>query len=321
MDLRYLLWLQEIRFALGSGAEVFFISICKGYTLILMALIPVIIYWIYDKKTGMRMLLTICMANFFNGLLKILFCVYRPWIREPRIKPNKKAIKDATGYSFPSGHATVATSFFGLSGWLVREKRPWLTALLWLYCGLLMFSRNYLGVHTPQDVAAGSLLGIAAIAFTSAMLKFADYYEHGDRLILLGGLFLMAVVILIIQVKPYPLNYVNGQLLVDPEEMRIDSFRQTGIMMGALLGWYMEKNYLAFDAPENGRERVVRCVIGFSVLMAALGLALLLEKLLPVAWITESFLGGSVLFAGTYLAPKLFMSFKEHSKRSASSKK
>ena len=111
MDIRYLLWLQEIRFALGSGVESFFIFICKNYIIILMTMIPVIIYWVHDKKTGMRLLLTICMANFLNGLLKIIFCIYRPWIRDPRIKPNIKAIKDATGYSFPSGHSTIAVGF------------------------------------------------------------------------------------------------------------------------------------------------------------------------------------------------------------------
>ena len=320
MDLRYLLWLQKIRFALGSGVEDFFIFICKGYILVLMTLIPVIIYWIYDKKAGMRILLTICMANFLNGLLKILFCIYRPWIRDPRIKPNKMAIKDATGYSFPSGHATFAVSFLGLSGWMVREKKRWLTIVFWIYCGLLVFSRNYLGVHTPQDVAAGILLGMAAIVLTGFVLHFADHYEHGDRMILLGGLILMAVVILIIQAKPYPMDYVNGQLLVNPNEMRKDSFQQTGSMMGALIGWYMERKNIDFGAPENGKGRLIRCVIGFSVLLAALGLAVMVRKIIPVAWITESFYGGSIFFAGTYVAPKLFMCYEERSKASGTLK-
>ena len=316
MDLKYLLWLQEIRFALGSGVEAFYIFICKGHIIILVTLIPVIIYWCYDKKAGTRILLTICMGNFLNGLLKILFCTYRPWIREPKIKPNKKAVKDATGYSFPSGHATFAVSLFGSSGWMVREKNLLLTAGLWIYCGLLVFSRNYLGVHTPQDVAAGVFLGMAAIVLTGWMLHFADYYEEGDKMILLGGLILMAVVILIIQVKPYPMDYINGQLLVDPKEMRKDSFQQTGAMMGALIGWYMERKTIAFGAPENRRGKLIRCVIGFSVLLAALGLALLLKKIIPVAWFTESFFGGSAFFAGTYAGPKLFVKYEEHSKAS-----
>ncbi len=314
MDIKYLLWLQEIRFALGSGVETFFIFICKNYVIILMTMIPVIIYWVHDKKTGMKLLLTICMANFLNGLLKIIFCIYRPWIRDSRIKPNKKAIKDATGYSFPSGHSTIAVGFFGLFGWLNRKKYPWITAVFWLYCLLLLFSRNYLGVHTPQDVAAGFLLGIAAIVLTSQMLKFADRYEHGDRLILMVGLVLMVVIILFIELKPYPMDYVNGQLLVDPREMRKDSFQQTGAMAGALMGWYLERNYISFETPKYFREKLVRCVIGFSVLLAALGLAILVKQVVPAFWIKETFFGGIMFFSGSFIAPKLFVCWEEHVK-------
>ena len=320
MDIRYLLWLQEIRFALGSGVETFFIFICKNYIIILMTMIPVVIYWVHDKKTGIRMLLTICMANFLNGLLKIIFCIYRPWIRDSRIKPNKAAIKDATGYSFPSGHATIAVSFFGLFGWLNKEKYPWVTAGLWLYCVLLLFSRNYLGVHTPQDVAAGFLLGIAAIVLTNLMLKFADRYEHGDKLILIGGLVLMAAAILVIELKPYPMNYVNGQLLVDPGEMRKDSFQQTGAMAGALIGWYLERKYVDFDTPKYFREKIVRCVIGFLVLLTALGLTMLVKKLVTAAWITETLFGGIMFFSGAFIAPKLFVWWEEHVKISENKK-
>lgn len=68
----------------------------------------------------------------------------------------------ASSYSFPSGHATVAVGFYGtlalLLAWRLSGRWRWAVAaagaLLVFFIG---FSRLYLGVHYPTDVAAGYL--------------------------------------------------------------------------------------------------------------------------------------------------------------------
>ena len=55
-----------------------------------------------------------------NGLLKVAACVYRPWIRDPRVVPNEKALAEATGYSFPSGHSMNAAAVYG--GGAIRKE-------------------------------------------------------------------------------------------------------------------------------------------------------------------------------------------------------
>ncbi|OGF39762.1 hypothetical protein A2477_04245 [Candidatus Falkowbacteria bacterium RIFOXYC2_FULL_47_12] len=70
-------------------------------------------------------------------------------------------------YSFPSGHAFVAFSFYGLLTYFVfRWARRWYTKCITIAVGLCViaaigFSRIYLGVHWPSDVLAGSAFGAA----------------------------------------------------------------------------------------------------------------------------------------------------------------
>ncbi len=66
----------------------------------------------------------------------------------------------AEAFSFPSGHATMATVIIGVLAVLLGLAwRPWSKALLYATLSLLVaaiaFSRLYLGAHWPSDVLAG----------------------------------------------------------------------------------------------------------------------------------------------------------------------
>lgn len=91
-----------------------------------------------------------------NEALKLLF---------HRQRPGLPHLVEVTGLSFPSGHAMVSFSFYGLLAYLVWANFSGriLKLLAALFLAVLILaigiSRIYLGVHYPSDVLAGFSAG------------------------------------------------------------------------------------------------------------------------------------------------------------------
>lgn len=65
----------------------------------------------------------------------------------------------ASGFSFPSGHATSA---FGLSGALMVRVKNWIPRISFLvYAITLSLTRPFFGLHYMTDILAGSIIGLA----------------------------------------------------------------------------------------------------------------------------------------------------------------
>jgi undecaprenyl-diphosphatase len=83
-----------------------------------------------------------------------------------RPRPDDPVYQAAMGFSYPSGHAMSAMTFFGLLIYLVwnrirqRNIRWVLTILLVIFIVMIGFSRVYLRVHYASDVLAGFSMGI-----------------------------------------------------------------------------------------------------------------------------------------------------------------
>ena len=76
----------------------------------------------------------------------------------------------AAFYSFPSGHATIAVSFYGtltlLVAWRLKALWRWAVAVTGVALVLLIgFSRLYLGIHYPTDILAGFLAAPLWVSF------------------------------------------------------------------------------------------------------------------------------------------------------------
>ncbi len=262
MDIQYLLFLQNIREAMGGVLDSFFLQISDLSYGIFIWMLACVLFWSVDKKSGRFLFLNIGFSRFFMQLLKLTFCVYRPWIRCEQIEP----VETASGYSFPSGHSITATANYGTVMERNRKHKP-LCIFLGFMIFLTIFSRNYIGVHTPQDVLVGTLLGAAVVVGGAKIWEWIETHPEKDWLIPCAGVALAVLFLLYISVKSYPLDYVDGTLLVDPEKMKVDGFKDAGRLLGVTLGWFLERRFVRFSMDVPALQKVTRAGVGALLLI------------------------------------------------------
>ncbi|RYY63994.1 MAG: phosphatase PAP2 family protein, partial [Chitinophagaceae bacterium] len=97
-----------------------------------------------------------------------------------RERPLIPLLEPARGLSFPSGHALMSMTFYGMLIYItwhsVQDKRlKWtLIVCLFLFILAIGFSRIYLRVHYTSDVLAGFALGWLWIVLALKSLRFIE---------------------------------------------------------------------------------------------------------------------------------------------------
>ncbi len=105
-----------------------------------------------------------------------------------RERPLTPLLQKAKGYSFPSGHALMSVTFYGLLIFIVwQSSKPiwikWLlSAALFLLIIIIGSSRVYLGVHYASDVLAGFCVGLIWLLLSLWMLDKIEKY-NGQKII------------------------------------------------------------------------------------------------------------------------------------------
>ena len=264
MDINYLLLLQNFREATGGMLDAFFEIVTKlGETTYVLLFLGAV-YWCIDKEKGIFMMFALYTNRIANGFLKITACVYRPWIRDARITPVPGAMADATGYSFPSGHTANAASVWGSAAVLKNKNSKFPTALK-VFFGVLVFviafSRNYLGVHTPQDVVVALVLAAVIIFLVSKLTATLEKNPNADIWVLIAGAAICALLIVYAALKKYPADYdADGKIIVDGAKMALDSYKNAGMGLGFLVGWFVERRFIKFSTDVSVVERVARFI-------------------------------------------------------------
>ena len=94
----------------------------------------------------------------------------------------------ASGYGFPSGHATMAFSLYGYLAVRLVMRKPgsvwrWLmTAAALAIAFAIAGSRLYLGVHWPTDVLGGTMVATFWVAVCAAIrARIGGIIRHGGR--------------------------------------------------------------------------------------------------------------------------------------------
>ncbi len=270
MDIQYLLWLQEFRNSINE-AWTPFMEWVSMFAVTYLIMIPIFYYWCVDKKKGLFTLVAYYFCMVITPLTKLTCCIYRPWIRDSRVLPAGDAITTATGYSFPSGHTSTAGPLAGGMGVNLwgDKKTCWLAVICFLFVPLTAFSRNYLGVHTPQDVFVGICVSVLSIILAAKVVAYVEANPEQEDKLLIGGLIFCCIALIYITLKPYPMELnADGELIVDPQKMMNDGYGDIGKMMGFLIARFIEKRWVRFEAIGINAKGIILSIIGLVILWA-----------------------------------------------------
>jgi membrane-associated phospholipid phosphatase len=100
-----------------------------------------------------------------------------------RHRPDIPLLREAQGLSFPSGHALMSVTFYGMLIYIVWNtvKRKWLKWLLVILLILLIliigFTRIYLRVHYPTDVFAGFAIGFLWLVISIYVMRRIEKFS------------------------------------------------------------------------------------------------------------------------------------------------
>jgi undecaprenyl-diphosphatase len=248
-----MLFLQNLRTPFLSKIVELLTSL--GEMAIVLAVL-VIIYWCVDKKKGFLVAAPILFSTVTMQALKAIFRVPRPFMRYPDQIIGERQ-HTATGYSFPSGHSTTASSFYGGLFKAFREK--WIRAIAISLMIIIPLTRLYLGVHWPMDVIVGTAIGLFfSLAMGAAFLRI---YECDS---------LFFKVCKIVAILTLPVAFVLAIALdwTNIDYRAVHNLMQNSAIAGGMfLGAYLERKNVNFKVPSAMMAKIKALLIG--LLMAA----------------------------------------------------
>ncbi len=165
------LWLDNVMWALSDT---------RTWALLLLVLIYKVAreyslrhFLLFFALFGLAILLA---DQISSTIIKPLVCRPRP-THEPAIMGGVDVVRGYRGgmYGFVSSHA--ANTFAEATYVSLVVRRRLLTVSLFLWAGLVCYSRMYLGVHYPGDILCGAMLG-AVVGYVCYVL-FACLFPGG----------------------------------------------------------------------------------------------------------------------------------------------
>ncbi|HUR12818.1 MAG TPA: phosphatase PAP2 family protein [Flavitalea sp.] len=156
------------------------ISFLGAHSFLIPANLILIAYFLFIKK---RRWYSIKIPVVSLGSLLVMMGLKRFFSR-PR--PDNPILREVSNFSFPSGHAMVSFTFYGLLIYLVWQnvRNLWLRWILVisLVCLIIAIgvSRIYLRYHYATDVLAGFCLGLIWLVISIAVITRIEKYTRKE---------------------------------------------------------------------------------------------------------------------------------------------
>lgn len=247
-------FILKIRQILPGLVTPFEILTFMGNEMFFMLLLP-LVYWCVHRHTGARLTIFFLVSAYMNMAAKPLLDQPRPFEYAPdRIIPlirypleQARALYEAVGGGFPSGHTQNTLVVWGFMAWQFRKKWLWVVAVLMI--ALVPLSRIYLTMHFPHDILGGYALG-AILLFL--FLTVAPWIENA------------------LTVRPMALQLAAAiglpliLILVLPDKIGVTT---GATLMGMSSGFVLERHRVGFDSGGVWWRRSLRYLLGIVILL------------------------------------------------------
>lgn len=268
-------------------------------------IIAMVLLWCVDKYNGFYMLTVGFLGTQINTLLKVTFRIERPWKLDPNFKPVEAAIPEATGYSFPSGHTQSSVGNFGAISRFT--KKNWIRIASIILCVLVPFSRMYLGVHTPKDVAVSLIIALVLVFVFYPIVEKGRSDVRVMRVLFAAMLLWSIGTVIFMHVYPFPKEVVGTPEIISGYK---NAYKLLGAMSGLWLVFEIERKYINFCTKAPWYAQVLKVVLGLGLTLAVKEIVYAVFGLfLPEMWYRFLAYFLMVIFAGAVwpLTFKLFV--------------
>lgn len=232
MEVEILKYIQSFK---NPILDTIFLIITMSTEIPVILLFASILYWCINKKYGSRLLFALTGNIALNTGVKEYFRAPRP-IGVSGIESMRTST--ATGYSFPSGHTQIGTTFWVSIMSILKNKYMYLFGTIMFIC--IGLSRLYLGVHWPVDVLCGWFFGIFfTLVCNYIMIRIEESKKY--------RYFILIVIPMIL-----------GIFIVSS----IEYIKMAGILSGFIVGYIIESECVNFKVDVRLKSKVYRYIFG-----------------------------------------------------------
>ena len=141
----------------------------------LFLLLPLLLRGL-KRERAYQWVFTLVVASLLTDVLKLIAQAPRPYQVAPDLV--RLIVIHRSNYGLPRGHVAGALAMSGLAA--VWGGRRWTWVLVAAWTLLVGWARMYAGVHYPQDVVAGVLVG--AVTLWISLRYFVRFIVWWDRI-------------------------------------------------------------------------------------------------------------------------------------------
>ncbi|MBR6349056.1 MAG: phosphatase PAP2 family protein [Lachnospiraceae bacterium] len=213
-------------------------------------------FWCYDKRLAYRLSFSFIIAGTLGHLLKVIFHMPSPVIRDSSFKPVDGILRSKTTLSFPSMRS-LGIGCISITA-LMKEPRIWAKIIAVIFLILVPFSQLYLGLDTLLDIGFGLII---AIVVTILVNKYMDNTAT-DRTQYLKFMFILLIFPVVLLCVSLALFY-NEVIAYDN---MLEAVKSSGIFSALIISWYFESTYINFsERCDRWWMQLIKIVLGLAI--------------------------------------------------------